>query len=184
MLVEDLEALIQERAEPEEVQLVVEDILLTGQLSSLYRSGRVTFRPANLKAGDILQLWIHHLVLLLQAPSSVQPLSVHAGLDTKISFQEVDRPEEELAVLLRFFQQGTMEPLHFYPKTSHAWAKAKSEAAKWNAARRIWYSDYYRGEEDDPSYELALRAQNPLDQGFAELAELFYPVLSSLVKYE
>ncbi|XCN73660.1 MAG: exodeoxyribonuclease V subunit gamma [Candidatus Electrothrix aestuarii] len=184
MLVEDLEALTQERAEPEEVQLVVEDILLTGQLSSLYRSGRVTFRPANLKAGDILQLWIHHLVLLLQSPSSVQPLSVHAGLDTKISFQEVDRPEEELAVLLRFFQQGAMEPLHFYPKTSHAWAKAKSEAAKWNAARRIWYSDYYRGEEDDPSYELALRAQNPLDQGFAELAELFYPVLSSLVKYE
>ncbi|MCI5168186.1 MAG: hypothetical protein D3903_19390, partial [Candidatus Electrothrix sp. GM3_4] len=54
VLVDALEPITQERTDPEEVQLTVDNIFLTGQLSSLYRSGRVTFRPANLKAGDIL----------------------------------------------------------------------------------------------------------------------------------
>ena len=76
-----------------------------------------------------------------------------------------------VTTLLRCYQQGESEPLHFYPKTSYAWAKAKSETAKWNAARRTWFSGFYRGESDDPAYELALRAQDPLDQRFAELAQ-------------
>jgi exodeoxyribonuclease V gamma subunit len=184
VLVQALEPLTRKRAEPEEVRLMVEDISLTGQLSSLYRSGRVTFRPATLKAGDILQLWIHHLVLLLHSPARVRPVSVHAALDTTVCFQEVKQPEDELAVLVRFFQQGEVEPLHFYPKTCHAWAKATSEAAAWNAARRAWYSGYCQGESDDPAYELALRAQEPLDQQFIELAELFRPVLDCMSKYE
>ncbi len=184
VLVDALEPITQERADPEEISLRVDDILLTGQLYSLYRSGRVTFRPASLKAGDVLKLWIHHLVLLIQSPATVQPISVHAALDTTVCFQEVERPEEELAALVRFFQQGGEEPLHFYPKTSYAWAKAKSEGAAWNAARRTWYSGFYRGECDDPAYEIALRAQEPLGQRFAELAELFWPVVASMKKYE
>ncbi len=184
VLVESLEPIIQERVDPEEVQLPIDDILLTGQLSSLYRTGRVSFRPATLKAGDILQLWIQHLVLLLQAPAAVQPRSVHAALDTMVCFQEVEDPQAELTALVRFFQQGESEPLHFYPKTSYAWAKARSEAAAWNAARRTWFSGFYRGESDDPAYEIALRAQDPLGQRFAELAELFRPVLACMKKYE
>ncbi|MCI5180365.1 MAG: exodeoxyribonuclease V subunit gamma, partial [Candidatus Electrothrix sp. AW3_4] len=181
-LVKALEPLTQKRVEPEEINLWVEDIRLTGQLSSLYRTGRITFRPATLKAGDCLKLWIHHLVLLLQSPATVQPVSIHAALDEMVSFQEVEQPEKELATLLRFFQQGETEPLHFYPKTSYAWAKARSEAAAWNAARRTWYTDFYRGEEEDPAYEIALRAQEPLDQQFAELAELFHPVVHCMKK--
>jgi exodeoxyribonuclease V gamma subunit len=184
VLVESLEPIIQERADPEEVQLPLGDIMLTGQLSSLYRTGRVSFRPATLKAGDILQLWIQHLVLLLHAPAKVRPLSVHAALDTMVCFQEVEDPQAELTALLRFFQQGESEPLHFYPKTSYAWAKAKSEAAAWNAARRTWFSGFYQGESDDPAYEIALRAHDPLDQRFAELAELFQPVVTYMQKYE
>ena len=184
VLVDALEPLTRERADPEEVSLRVGDILLTGQLSSLYRSGRVTFRPASLKAEDRLKLWIHHLVLLIQSPAKVQPVSVHAALDEMVSFQEVENPEEELAALVRCFRQGEAEPLHFYPNTSYAWAKARSEAAAWNAARTSWYSGYYRGEGDDPAYEIALRAQDPLDQRFVELAELFRPVVACMKKYE
>ena len=101
-----------------------------------------------------------------------------------VSFQEVENPEEELAALVRCFRQGEAEPLHFYPNTSYAWAKARSEAAAWNAARTSWYSGYYRGEGDDPAYEIALRAQDPLDQRFVELAELFRPVVACMKKYE
>ncbi|MCI5141981.1 MAG: hypothetical protein D3909_09710, partial [Candidatus Electrothrix sp. ATG1] len=110
--------------------------------------------------------------------------SVHAALDTTVCFREVEGPESELVALLRFFQQGEAEPLHFYPSTSYAWAKARSESAAWNAARRAWYTGFYRGEEDDPAYEIALRAQDPLDQRFAELATLFRPVVACMEKYE
>ncbi|MCI5150897.1 MAG: hypothetical protein D3916_16190, partial [Candidatus Electrothrix sp. MAN1_4] len=184
VLVEALEPLTQERTDPEEVQLTVDGMMLTGQLTSLYRTGRITFRPATLKAGDVLQLWIQHLVLLLHSPAKVRPLSVHAALDKTVCFQEVKDPEVELAALLRFYQQGESEPLHFYPKTSYAWAKAKSEPAKWNAARRTWFSGFYRGESDDPAYEIALRAQEPLDQRFADLAEVFQPAVDCMKKYE
>ncbi len=184
VLVESLESITQERTDPEEVQLTVDDIMLTGQLSSLYRTGRVSCRPATLKAGDILQLWIQHLVLLLHSPARVRPFSVHAALDTMVCFQDVEDPQAELTALLRFFQQGESEPLHFYPNTSYAWAKAKSEGAAWNAARRTWFSGFYRGESDDPAYEIALKAQDPLGQRFAELAALFRPVLACMKKYE
>jgi len=184
VLVESLDTITQERIDPEEVELLVDDVLLTGQLSSLYSTGRVSFRPATLKAGDILQLWIQHLVLLLHSPARVGQLSVHAALDRTICFQEVEDPKAELVALLRFFQQGESEPLHFYPKTSYAWAQAKSETAKWNAARRAWYSGFYPGEGEDPVYEIALRAHDPLDQRFAELAALFQPVVDCMQKYE
>jgi exodeoxyribonuclease V gamma subunit len=179
-LIATLEPVTQRPAEPMEVRLTIDDMQITGWLSSLYGHGRITFRPATLKAKDILQLWIHHLILLLLRPTAVQPISIHAALDKIICFQEVDDPRTELAALLTFFQQGLSEPLHFYPKTSHAWAKAKSETAAWNAARRTWYSGYYKGEEEDPAYDIGLQGHEPLDHRFAELAGLFHPVLDSM----
>ncbi|MCI5223587.1 MAG: hypothetical protein D3924_13185, partial [Candidatus Electrothrix sp. AR4] len=179
-LVERLESLTQRPAESTEINLNIDNTKVTGWLSSLYGGGRITLRPATLKAKDIMQLWIQHLVLLLVRPAAVQQVSVHAALDKTISFKRVDDPEAELAALLVFFRQGLSEPLHFYPTTSHAWAKAKSETAAWNAARRAWYSGYYKGEGEDPAYEVALRAHEPLDQQFENLAGVFRPVLQSI----
>lgn len=179
-LIESLEPVTRQPEKPTEINLNIDNVRVTGWLSSLYNGGRVTFRPATLKAKDILQLWIHHLALLLLRPATVRPVSIHAALDKIICFQKVDDPEAELAALLSFFQQGLVEPLHFYPKTSHAWAKAKSETAARNAARRTWYSGYYTGEEEDPAYEIALRAHDPLDQRFEDLAGLFHPVLDNM----
>ncbi|XOF32779.1 MAG: exodeoxyribonuclease V subunit gamma [Candidatus Electrothrix sp. YB6] len=179
-LIEGLEPIIRKPAEPMDIRLQVDGVQLIGQLSSLYSSGRVTFRPATLKAKDILQLWINHLVLLLRLPAAVAPISIHAARKQTVCFQEVDDPQAELAELIALFRQGEAEPLHFYPNTSYAWAKAKSEGAKWNAARRVWssgYSGFSGGEGEDPAYEIALRAHEPLDQRFARLAGLFSPIL-------
>ncbi|MCI5147089.1 MAG: hypothetical protein D3923_16580, partial [Candidatus Electrothrix sp. AR3] len=167
-----------------EIDLPIAELRLTGWLSSLHSRGRISFRPANLKARDLLQLWIQHLVLLLVQPAGVEPFSVHLASDKTVYFGEVAEPEAELASLVRLFQQGLCEPLHFYPTTSYAWAKAKSAASARSAAFTAWYTGYFRGEEEDPAYALGLRGQVPLDQGFEELTEVFGPVLAYVGDFE
>ena len=183
-LVRELKPLTIEPVEPIEINLSLADFQLCGWLTSLYSIGRINYRPANLKPKDLLQLWIHHLVLTLLQPPGVQPVSIHAATDATICFRAVDDPEAELELLLRYYQQGLTEPLHFYPRTSHAWAKTKKETARMNNARRAWHSSFkYTGEEEDQAYEIALRSQEPLDEQFQELATLFLPILAHVEEY-
>jgi exodeoxyribonuclease V gamma subunit len=163
----EIEPLLLQPVEPLEISLTVDGVRLTGRLTSLCRCGRVTFRPASLKAKDLLQLWIHHLALLLHQPTGVEPRSVHAAKDKTISFQEVSDPQAELASLIRCFQQGLCEPLHFYPESSWAWLKGKSVEAAWCSNFR------HKGEGDDLAYEIGLRGHTPFDQQFEELARMF-----------
>ncbi len=182
-LARSLEPFTRQPLDPREIDLIINDTRLTGTLSLLYSEGRVTFRAAKVKAKDILQLWINHLVLLLQEPPEVQPVSIHAGSDTIICFREVDNPEDELARLLHYYYQGCSEPLHFYPKTSHVYAaKAmkKSEEDALKAAKTAWYGGFYSSGEEDESYQIALRGQVVLDEEFKELTTLFIPILQAM----
>ena len=183
-LAREVQSLISTPIEPCEINLPLADLQLNGWLSSLYSTGRISYRPATLKAKDILQLWIHHLVLSLQQPSGVDPVSIHAGTDQIICFRSVDDPEAELAPLLHYYKQGLSEPLHFYPRTSHAWAQAKTESARMNSAYRAWHTGFKStGEEEDPAYTIGLRGHDPLDEQFEELATLFLPILGYMEEY-
>ena len=180
----ELQPLIKKPVEPCEIDLPLADLRLSGWLTSLYSTGRISYRPATLKAKDILQLWIHHLILTMLQPAGVEPVSIHAATDQTICFRSVDDPGTELAPLLHYYRQGLSEPLHFYPKTSHAWAKAKTETAGMNSAGRTWFSDEFRkGEEEDPAYAIALRGHDPLDEQFELLAALFLPILEHMEEY-
>ncbi len=183
-LVADVKPLIAEPVEAVEINLQFEDITLKGWLSSLYTTGRVSCRPAKCKAKDLLQLWIQHLVLCLRRPEGVALSSFHAATDTIIYFKEVADPETEVRALLAGFQQGQQEPLHFYPKTSHAWADTDNNEKRMNKAQKSWYSGWTRGEEEDPAYNLALRGLDPLDDRFEELAALFLPIVAATEEYD
>jgi exodeoxyribonuclease V gamma subunit len=175
-----LEPLVQEPVEPAELSLTIDGVRLTGKLTSLCRCGRVTFRPASLKAKDRLQLWIHHLALLLHQPDGVAPCSVHVAKDKTLNLVEVRDPHTELGKLIHLFQEGCCEPLHFYPETSFAWAeKAQSRTAAMAAARKAWLSGHYQGEQDDPAYQIGLNGREPLDQQFEALAELLHTMMGN-----
>lgn len=159
-----VEPMLRQPVEPAEVNLHLDGVRLTGRLTSLCRCGRVTFRPANLKAKDRLQLWIHHLALLLLQPEGVEPCSVHVGKDSTMRLEEVRDPKSELAALISHFHEGLNQPLHFYPESSAAWAKGKSPLADWRSSYK------HKGEGDDPAYEIGLRGHLPFDQEFEELS--------------
>ena len=179
-LYENIQPLIQAPQEVAQLKLDLGPVALKGWLADLYQEGRITFRAADLKPYDILQLWIQHLVLLLVQPSQVAPRSIHIATDRIISFEEIPQPQKALTTFLQHYQQGMTLPLHFYPKTSYAWAAARSAAAAQNAARNAWYSGYNQGEGDDLAYALALKGQEPLDESFEALSMLFRPILEEM----
>jgi exodeoxyribonuclease V gamma subunit len=177
-----LDDFVKKPAEPQQIELKIEDFRLTGTLSSLYEKGFASYRPANCKGNDLLRLWINHLVLNLIRPEGVALSSCHAGKDKRLFLSPVKHPQKELLPLLQYFLQGQQEPLHFYPKSSYAWARAK-EKDRMNKARSCWYSRYNYfgvGEEDHLAYTIALRGIHPLDPAFEDMATLFLPILAML----
>ncbi len=165
-----------------DISLTIAGIHITGRLDGLHPGGRVSFRPAKHKAKDLLQLWIHHLILNLVRPPSIDPLSTHIATDAAITLAPVDDPKKELEKLINLFLQGLNEPLHFYPESSYALASAKKESTGMNKAHNSWYSGYRRGEEEDPAYMIGLRGQDPLDEQFRSLATVFHPILNVMEK--
>ncbi len=165
-------------SEPVEFTIPVAGINITGRLDSLYGCGRISLRPATCKAKDLLQLWIHHLILCRIRPGGIDPVSTHLGTDATLTLKPVDNPRAELKTLSEYFLQGMSEPLHFYPEISYALATAKTESSGIKNAYRRWYSGYRPGEEEDSAYGIALRGQNPLDEQFLELTAIFHPILA------
>ena len=160
-----------------EFSLSLASLRLSGNLDGLHDCGRISFRPGKCTAKDLLRLWIHHLLLCLTRPRSIDPVSIHIGTDATLTLPPVEEPGPELERLVRLFLQGMSEPLHFYPEVSYALASAANPSTGMNKAHRKWYSSYFRGEEEDTAYTIALRGRDPLDERFQELAEIFHPIL-------
>ncbi|MCF6186931.1 MAG: hypothetical protein L3J49_05570, partial [Desulfobulbaceae bacterium] len=180
-LVQELTPLTRHPVTPCEIDLNLPDSGIQGWLTALYSSGRISYRPTKLKAKDLLQLWIGHLVLCLLRPEGIEQVSMHVATDTTVCFQAIEDPAAELAPFLHYYRQGLSEPLHFYPETSYARAKAKTETAAINGARRAWHSGFkHTGEGEEQAYRIALRGQDPLDAQFEELAALFLPILGAM----
>ncbi len=163
--------------EPVEISLTAGGHRLDGWLGNLSSRGFITWRPATCKATDLLRLWICHLALHLVVPGDIPRTSIHVAKDSVIRLRPVADPENELARLLILRRQGLQRPLHFYPRTSMAWAEA-GESRRMSAAHRQWLgSSYHRGEGEDIHYHLALRGEEPLDGQFKELAGIFTSIL-------
>ncbi|WP_326491634.1 hypothetical protein [Desulfolithobacter dissulfuricans] len=182
-LVRNLSMLGQERREPVSVDLDVAGIRLVGTLDGLHAKGLVTWRPTRWKGGDLIRLWVLHLVLNLAAPEGTGHRSFHLATDSVLSLQPVETAREQLAELLHWYQCGLREPLHFFPGTSLAWARARrtGRGAEQREAEKVWYDSFKTpGEQQDLAYRIALRGRDPLDQGFRELTRIWDPVLDVL----
>lgn len=158
---------------------------LNGRLHGLHTTGRVSYRAAKCSPKDLMQLWVHHLALLLTRPEGVALKSTHVATDFISSFSEASDPARELERLLIYFHQGVNSPLHFYSRTSFEWARTKNPEAKLNAARKKWCAGRYNpfAEETDIAHKIALRGlalEDLLDDQFEQLAALFNPILAHL----
>jgi exodeoxyribonuclease V gamma subunit len=172
---------------PLEVDCRLGPFHLTGWLTDLYDHGRVTWRSGALKGADLIELWIHHLLLNLLAPTDLPLRSVHAARDSSRNgarlhtLTPVATPEPYLRQLLDLYWQGLSAPLHFFPETSRAWAEAAGSGKEEHQARLVWESGFqHKGEGTDPAYAYFFREADPLDDAFIALTTLFGPIFAHL----
>jgi len=175
---------------PVEIDRVIGPFRLTGWLTNCFPARRVTWRTGSLKGADLIELWLHHLVLNLLVPDGLPLWSVHLARDPGRTDEPVRRlrlrPVAAAAVhlerLLDLYGQGLTRPLPFFPETSLAWARAEGTGKEEEKARPVWTGGFQRtGEGDDPACTLFFAPDElPLSPDFITLTGLFAPILAHL----
>ena len=136
--------------------------------------------PRRARAGELIDLWLSHLVLCAVRPAGVDPVSRYFSEDLILHLQPVEDPLSLLAPWAEAWQAGQRAPLPFFARTSLAWARAwtrepEAPAAALAAALKEWAPSFSGNgkvpQRDEPAIALAFRHADPLaDPAFAELA--------------
>ena len=168
--------------EDKEINLVIESIQLTGWLRQIYQSGPVRYRPARLKARDILYGWIEHLCYC--AVPDHRSVKNRPGetrlfaLDKNARFEPI---EQNLALsclnrLVNLYIEGMNKPLPFFPETAMAWQQNLDPDDESNlidaeqAAQSSFYGGYMKRGESEDAY--IARTYPDLDNVIDEMADL------------
>lgn len=175
---------------PVEVDVTLGSVRLCGWLGDVTERGRLTYRPAQIKAKDRLRLWIRHLALCAARPDGVSMVSVHIGTGKNDVFRldPVRDPEKYLGDLVELWLEGRRAPLPFFPESSWVYAeKCKGMPTADPPARlcaTAWEDRYKeRGDAYDPAVRTAFRGVDPLDETFAAIAcRVFGPILPGAEK--
>jgi exodeoxyribonuclease V gamma subunit len=158
------------------VDMRIGDWTLSGRIDGINEKGLASYRPAPLQPKDMLKIWILHLVLNCTSRSS----SILIGKELMQVYQPVENSGVVLKELLALYWRGLREPLRFFPRSSHAFAKSTIESD----ARRdpqTQASAEWKEEQSDPYIDLAFRnASEPLDNEWQELAlKVFEPLIKT-----
>ncbi|MFQ5486140.1 MAG: exodeoxyribonuclease V subunit gamma, partial [Desulfobacterales bacterium] len=105
------------------VDLELGDFVLIGELPDIYERGRIGYRFANTKAKDLLRSWINHLVFCLSAQKETSLTSILICKDSIWEFNPVKDSREILTHLLKLYWKGLSTLIHFFPESSHEYAK-------------------------------------------------------------
>jgi exodeoxyribonuclease V gamma subunit len=171
---------------PVPVALMIGSFGVRGSLEVRADGSLVRWRCGRLRARDLLQAWLEHLVLQASAASPVRPTWC-VGADLAVNFPPVEDPFAILKDLLDLYWNGLHEPLRFFPETSLIFAEAtvtpgKSKRSPSARALEAWVGNEFperRGESEDPWLRLAFGHDDaPLNQDFEQSAlAVFGPIL-------
>jgi exodeoxyribonuclease V gamma subunit len=166
---------------PVMIDRAIGDWTLNGRIDGLHETGLACYRPAALQPKDMLKIWIFHLALNCTNRSS----SVLIGRES----MQVYRPVEDSSVILRdlltLYWRGLREPLRFFPRSSHAFAKETIEPEGKRDPRTLAEVEW-EIERANTYIDLAFRnVSEPLDQDWQDLAlKVFAPLLKARTETE
>lgn len=166
---------------------VAVDLNVDGQMwrvhagfADLRTNGLVGHRYDDRRPGDYVAAWLRHLMLCVDPPSGVTPVSTWQGRDGQFRFRPCSEPLPVLETLVRLYARGLREPLYFFPKS--AWSYMEKGGSD-SAAAQAWRVSKQRphAEASDAVYRLALRGlPDPVGDGFPDFAECAHAVLDPL----
>jgi len=160
---------------PLPVELRLNGFHLAGEVEGFTGQGVLDWRPGQLRAGDVLSLWIRHLAVAAAGEAVVASHFVTSRQTLLLDAVGQTSARERLEDLAALYREGLSRPLLLPPRT--AWARAREEG-RWLTQ---WEGHYRRpGERDDPAHALLFRDGEALDEAFeARALRLFEPLLES-----
>jgi len=176
-------------AEVQAFELMVGDFTLTGSLPGIYDDNCLYFRFARWNPGDMIRLWIYHLVCSCLT-DELSGKSWYIARDAAFAFTPVSNGHMILKTLLAIFWEGMAEPIHFFPASSYAYAEqvilySRKREAGLKSAEKKWINERSWSESADPYIAFCFEGLNPLDNRFETLAEsVFSPIMAHLHEME
>jgi len=177
------------------LEVARDDWRLSGVVANLGEVGRIQYRPARIKAKDLVSAWICHLVLNAQVDPGVRNSLVlgmkkegKARAVQRIAFPPLAGAHELLADLVAAFREGRRRPPPFFTCASHDYAAAlhkgssdplKKALDSWTDSKRP-NGEARPGDESDPYVRLCFRGRDPFGEEFDQFeswARLFWDPL-------
>ena len=160
---------------PLDVDITIGEFRIYGRISSILPEQLLRYRSSKLSAKDQVKLWIEHLILNFVAAVSYPKQSTLIMLNESVVLSPVTDSKALLELLLERYWQGLTKPLHFFPRSSLAYATKGNISA----AAAQWNNDKYP-ESADPAHTLCFGDESPLDGEFeAVSADIFKAYLES-----
>ncbi|GAM07774.1 recBCD enzyme subunit RecC [Geobacter sp. OR-1] len=177
--------------EPLEIDLTISGCRLTGRLTGITADNLLRYRCARLKAKDLLNCWLHHLLLNLVAPEGYPCRSRLIALDCRQEFVPCHDAGPILSALVGLYLKGLGEPIPFFPETSYEFAVNPDRVDKllpiWNGYESG--KTRHPGEcESSSAFELFFGPQQPEElfssAAFRETAQAVYLPLLACIRKE
>lgn len=171
---------------PLDLDLTINGFRLYGRLPGIWPDRMYRYRPARLKARDLLSSWIQHLALNAATPEGYPRETMLLMNDKHVGFQPVDDAADLLHSLLELYWQGLTRPLPFFPESALAYAGA---SPPWDLSKASvkWNDDSYNsipGEGSDPYFRLCFKSGNALCDPFdADFEQISRAVLEPLLRH-
>ncbi len=160
---------------PLDVDITIDEFRVYGRISSILPEQLLRYRSSKLSAKDQVKLWVEHLILNFVAAEKYPKQSTLIMLDGSVVLSPVTESKALLEQLLQRYWQGLTKPLHFFPRSSLAYATK----GKLSSAETQWNNDKYP-ESADPAYKLCFGDDSPLDGEFEEVSmDIFKAYLDS-----
>jgi exodeoxyribonuclease V gamma subunit len=160
--------------------LDINDFVLQGQLDNLTNEGRFSFRMAKAKGGELLAIWLQHLILNCIQPENMRHESHWITEDKDYHFLPVKEAKTLLSELLGLYWQGLQQPLPLFSNTSYAFAKASIKGNKTDTAMYgAWLGSMHLSGEQHDLYYQQVYDNSPLDERFKSLALAVYQPLQA-----
>jgi exodeoxyribonuclease V gamma subunit len=161
---------------PVMVDMTIGDWRLSGRIDGVNEDGLACYRPASLQPKDMLKTWMLHLVLNCTSRSS----SILIGKELMQEYRPVEDSRMLLKELLALYWRGLGEPLRFFPRSSHAFAKGTIESDDRRDPQTQANAEW-KDEQTDAYIDLAFRnVSEPLDTEWQELAlKVFEPLIKT-----
>lgn len=175
---------------PSTTDLVLGEFVITASFNRVTPAGLLFYRPAKIKAKDLIRAWVEHLLWQAAHPRSTQGQSVVVGTESVWKLAPVDEPLPALETLLELYWTGLSQPLRFFPESSWAFATAdfkarhgaggKSKKTLIEQAHEKWNGNDFAaaGECEDDYFSMFFRDESALDEEFmAQARAVFGPLL-------